>query len=415
MENSSSSFTPFAKLYPDAKRIVTCGSTCDSYVVRRYGKLHFVKRLKPTLAKDPRYIAALQKEFEVGYNLEHSNIVRYESVGNDYIVIDYVDGRTLRDVIDNEPDYFKDWKNLDKFVSQLLSAVAYMHTHGVVHLDLKPDNIMLTNVANDVKIVDLGFCYTDSYNDTMGRTDKYSAPEQTDGSGHVDVRTDIFTIGRILQQIPYLPHIYSKVAERCTRTGKEERFQSVGDIAKCIRRYHANRRRMAVVSIGLIVILLVSTAVWLFVPHSSVRTASVPDTVYVAQPIAINSNSKADTAQSNNNVEVASDKPTSQTTAVLTATDSLQRFRNELSIAVQEVYKSTLYPYRDSSYESHTSEGFARMANKLKNLSHDTALRLSKKYPTISSEQIEQMWYNEINGILGSVGQAMLRNDGRIQ
>lgn len=414
MENSSSSFTPFAKLYPDAKRIETGGSTCDSYVVRRYGKLHFVKRLKPALAKDPRYIAALQKEFEVGYNLEHSNIVRYESVGNDYIVIDYVDGRTLREVIDNEPDYFKDRKNLDKFVSQMLSAVAYMHGHGVVHLDLKPDNIMLTNVANDVKVLDLGFCYTDSYNDTMGRTDKYAAPEQTDGSGNVDVRTDIFAIGRILQQIPHLPHIYNKVAERCTHTDKVERFQSVGDVTKYIRLQHAGKRRRIVFSIVLISVLLITASVWLFVPHNVVSTTPVHDTVYIAQPIANNSNSKADTVLSKSTVEVASNKPTSQKT-VLTAADSLQRFRNELSIAVQKVYKNTLYTYRDSSYESHTSEEFVRRANELKNLSHNVALRLSKKYPTISSEQTEQMWYNEVNGILGSVGQAMLRNNGRIQ
>ncbi len=242
--DSSSSFTPFASLYSDAKEVETKGSTCDCYVVRRYGKLLFLKRLKPQFAADPRYVAAINKEFEVGYNLDHPNIVRYEAHGNDYVVLDYVDGRTLREAIDHEPQYFATRKNMDKLIGQLLSAVGYLHNRGVVHLDLKPDNIMLTAVANDVKVLDLGFCYTDAYNDTMGRTDKYAAPEQTDGSGQVDVRTDIFALGRMLQQLPRLPHIYNNVARRCTRADKAERFQAVDDILAYLHRHKMRKRRL---------------------------------------------------------------------------------------------------------------------------------------------------------------------------
>lgn len=417
MENSSSSFTPFAKLYPDAKTIETKGSTCDSYVVRRYGKQLFVKKLKRDLASDPRYIAALHKEFEVGYNLEHSNIVRYESVGNDYIVLDYVDGRTLREMIDSEPDYFKSRKNLDKLVSQLLSAVSYMHDHGIIHLDLKPDNIMLTNIANDVKVLDLGYCYTDSFNDTMGRTDKYSAPEQTDGSGNVDVRTDIFAIGRILQQMPLLPHLYNKVAEKCTKADKESRFQSIDELSRYIQSQYAKKRRAKLSSVLLVIFIAVSATVYLCMPQGTGKTVVAHDTVYVSQPSRGNVESKADSMKLKTTSTNASNSNSTSTRpmAVLTTTDSLLRFRNELSAAVQKVYKTTLFTYKDSSYDSHTSDGFLRKSDELKNLSHKAAIRLAGKYPSVSKDQVEQMWYNEVNGILGSVGQAMLRNDGRVR
>lgn len=153
--NSSSSFSPFADIYPDAKKIETVGSTCDSYVVRRYGKLHFVKKLKSDLSADPRYVAAIQKEFNVGYNLDHPNIVRYEQVGNDYIVLDYVDGRTLKEIIKEDSGYFSNRRKLDKFVHQLLSAIGYMHQHGD-HRFLAVCPFSGSSVANAIDIC--GIC-----------------------------------------------------------------------------------------------------------------------------------------------------------------------------------------------------------------------------------------------------------------
>ncbi|MBR5102793.1 MAG: protein kinase, partial [Muribaculaceae bacterium] len=110
-------------------------STSCCYLVRLYGKLHFMKKLKPELASHPRYRAALQKEFEMGYSLSHPNLVRYVSRGDDYILMDYVDGETLQQFINNNPDYFNDPKNADRFVKQLLSVLGYLHSHHVVHLD----------------------------------------------------------------------------------------------------------------------------------------------------------------------------------------------------------------------------------------------------------------------------------------
>lgn len=401
MDGSSSSFTPFAQLYSDAKRVETKGATCDCYTVRRYGKLLFVKRLKPQLAADPRYVAAMQKEFEVGYSLDHPNIVRYEAHGNGYVVLDYVDGRTLREAIDNEPEYFAIRKNQDKLVGQLLSAVGYLHSRGVVHLDLKPDNIMLTTVANDVKVLDLGFCYTDTYADTMGRTDKYAAPEQTDGSGRVDVRTDIFALGRMLQQLPRLPRIYNNVAERCTQADKERRFQSIDEIEKYILSHRTRRRWPVLLGVGLVAVATLLAAAFISKPRKTSTETVVHDTVYISAP----STDTTQVPRPASTVVKPSFKPS--------ATDTLQLFSTELSSAVQKVYKRTLATYTDSSYNCSTTEAFKAKSNELKTLSREAALRIAKKYPTIGKARVEQMWYTEVNGILGSVGQAMARNDGK--
>ena len=229
----TSSISDIQQTYPDAELLPVGGSTCDCYRVRLYGKLHFLKRLKPELRTNPRYVAALKKEFETGYNLEHPHLVRYASVGDDSLLTEYVDGETLTQFATSHPDYFRIRKNTDRFLSQLLDVVGYLHQHQIVHLDLKPSNILITRIDHSVKLVDLGYCYTDTYTDTMGRTDKYAAPEQLDGSGSVDARTDIFAIGRILQTLP-CAHKNNKVIARCTAESPSNRYQTIEELQKAL-------------------------------------------------------------------------------------------------------------------------------------------------------------------------------------
>ena len=152
----SSQFSDSGSRFEAVEQLEAQGATCDTYRVKLYGKLHFLKRLKPEVAGDIRYQEALRKEFETGYQLEHPNLVRYISLDDDYILMEYVDGETLSTRLATQPDYFRNRKNTDKFLHQLLDVVGYLHSHQVLHLDLKPDNILLTRIGSDVKLIDLG-------------------------------------------------------------------------------------------------------------------------------------------------------------------------------------------------------------------------------------------------------------------
>lgn len=237
----SSSFSDIQQIYPDAELLPVEGSTCDCYRVKLYGKLHFMKRLKSELRSDPRYVSALQKEFETGYCLDHPHLVRYVAKGDDYLLMEYVDGETLAQFTSSHPEYFKSRKNADRMLYQLLDVVGYLHQHQIVHLDLKPENILITRIGHEVKLTDLGYCYTDTYIDTIGRTDKYAAPEQfpsfgEDGHGKeaiINVTTDIYAIGKILQTLP-CSHIYNKVIARCTAEDPSKRFQSVEELKRAL-------------------------------------------------------------------------------------------------------------------------------------------------------------------------------------
>ena len=228
----TSQFNPYQPPFEGLQAVTTSGATCDTFRVKLYGKLHFLKRLKPQFLGDIRYVEAQRKEFETGYMLEHPNIVRYISLSPEGILMEYVDGETLTDRLHAHPDYFRSRQNVYKFLRQLLDAVGYLHSHQVLHLDLKPDNILLTRIGNDVKLIDLDCCRTDTFDDTQGHTPAFAAPEQLAG-GRVDERTDIYALGKIIALLP-LCHIYNKVIGKCTAQLPENRYQNIADLQEAL-------------------------------------------------------------------------------------------------------------------------------------------------------------------------------------
>lgn len=238
------------------------GFMCEAYRVKIYGKLHFLKKLKPEHEDNILFREALRKEFEIGFRLEHPNIVRYVSFHDDEILMEYVDGEDLLAFLKNHPTYFDDAEHFDKFVGQLLSALQYLHDNQVLHLDLKPENIMLTRIGCDVKVVDLGCCYSDTFVDSTGYTTQYAAPEQLAGR-KVDVRTDIYAVGKILELLPHHPTIYNKVIKRCLDKNPQNRYQTIAELQKALSVRNYNKKKIvAAVSIvvAVFIVLLLALA-----------------------------------------------------------------------------------------------------------------------------------------------------------
>ena len=181
------------------EKLSTTGGTCDTYRVRINGKWHFMKRPREEMASNSLYITAFEREFDIGYRLEHKSLVRYIDKRRDeqgvYILTEMVDGDNLDEFVNKNPDYFKDKRKLKEFVMQMLEVLDYLHNNQVLHLDLKPSNIMITRVGHKVKLIDLGFAYSDCYQSiAAGMTREYAAPEQLDG-GEVGPWTDIYSFG----------------------------------------------------------------------------------------------------------------------------------------------------------------------------------------------------------------------------
>lgn len=238
--------TDNTELFERIEPLNSSGSTSQSFLVSRKGEQFFMKQLRPEHIDNPRYNLILKKEYEIGHRIEHPNIVSYKEMGvngdGPYILMEYVTGETLAEKLESEPSYFRNDANLSKFFNQLLDALECMHRHNIVHCDLKPENIMLTRINNDVKIIDLGFCDTDNYTFTAGMTKAFSAPEQLAGKREeLDARTDIYTIGRLMEYIETkrgkrLPLSYRQAMKRSLKEDKEKRYDSAKAMAKAINK-----------------------------------------------------------------------------------------------------------------------------------------------------------------------------------
>lgn len=241
------------------------GATSETFKRRVDGRLYFVKQLNPEYRDDKRYHEAFRKEYEVGKSIDSPYIVKYVAVeeGADglCILMEYVNGVTLAEKQASEPEYFCKEQHVKKLLLQVAQALAVLHRRNIVHMDIKPENILLTKGNNDVMLVDLGFCLSDKNDSTVGCTRQFAAPEVVKGNiKDVDSRTDIYSVGCLLQWIEEntgraLPRTYINIKNRCLREQKNGRYVSAEEIVSTIK----NRPRN--MALGVLAILVVVLAI----------------------------------------------------------------------------------------------------------------------------------------------------------
>lgn len=187
------------------EKICGTGASCVVYENIIGGLRVAVKRLRQECLLEPTYRASYRKEFEIGQRLKHDGLPMYRDFyeGDDevYIVMEYIDGVTLKDFLktDAGQKYFSIADNARKFFMQLVNIVGYLHRCGVIHCDIKPANIMLRHSDRGVMLLDLDKSYSDALDRTHGGTRMNSDPLQ-----HGDkpsVRKDYIGIGNLVDDI----------------------------------------------------------------------------------------------------------------------------------------------------------------------------------------------------------------------
>lgn len=183
----------------------------------RLSRVVAIKMLRTDLARDSIFQTRFRREAQAAASLNHPNIVAVYDTGEEdvttpdgstvsvpYIVMEYVEGHTVRDLLAGGAPVPID--EAVEIISGVLSALEYSHVHGLVHRDIKPGNIMLTNTGK-IKVMDFGIAraLTDSQA-TMTQTNavvgtaQYLSPEQAHGDP-VDARSDIYSTGCVLFEL----------------------------------------------------------------------------------------------------------------------------------------------------------------------------------------------------------------------
>ena len=179
----------------------------------------------------------LRKEFEIAYQLSHPHIAQtigieeVDGVGL-CIVQEYVKGKNLRQVMASER---WDEKSLARMMRQVGEALDYLHDNQIVHRDLKPENIMVTTNGRNAKLIDFGLADADDYAilKSPAGTVSYIAPEQANGIEGLDGRADVYSFGKLLDELTtcfgyqkkYLP-----IINNCIQYDRTKRYDRLSEI-----------------------------------------------------------------------------------------------------------------------------------------------------------------------------------------
>ena len=178
----------------------------------RLGREVAIKVLRSDIARDPTFQARFRREAQAAASLNHPAIVAVYDTGEDsvaagdvpYIVMEYVEGRTLRDVLKDEG--VMEVNAAMSFAADICAALDFSHRNGIVHRDVKPGNVMITP-AGAVKVMDFGIARAVSDSSvTMTSTAavigtaQYLSPEQARGES-VDARSDVYSAGCLLFEL----------------------------------------------------------------------------------------------------------------------------------------------------------------------------------------------------------------------
>ena len=173
-----------------------------------------MKILREGLSGSSKAIDRFFREARIAATLNHKNIVRIYDYnisnvyGQSFITMSFVDGESLRDIIERRFSESLDISNSEVaeslyYISQLCEALECTHDHGIIHRDIKPDNIMIDR-GRQVKITDFGIIHVEEASFTptgaLIGTPRYMSPEQVRG-GKIDCRSDIYASGIIMYEL----------------------------------------------------------------------------------------------------------------------------------------------------------------------------------------------------------------------
>ena len=193
----------------------------------RYGTKYVI--LKTTHIQDAMHSKILRREYEMGKTLSHACIVSTLAFEENTpvgpaIVLEYIDGVTLGEY--KSP-------GTEHLLHDILDGVDYLHHRGILHNDIKPDNIIINKLGH-ARIIDFGLSssYDSIYTGVIGGSEGFTAPEILQGEGYAGASSDIYSLGLIIQLL--FGNKYQKIVKKCTMLEPEARYQSIGELKRAL-------------------------------------------------------------------------------------------------------------------------------------------------------------------------------------
>lgn len=206
----------------------------------------------------------LMREYELSSTLSHPSIVttlRFEehSPVGPAIAMEYIAGEPLDEYMRRKPSYAERNAILD----DIIAGVGYLHHRGILHNDLKPGNIVVTNNGS-ARIVDFGLSASDDgiYGGFFGGSERFTSPEILRGDGASSVSSDIYSLGALMNYL-FEGHHYKRIVARCCNEEPSSRYRNCSALLAAIA---AHRRRPMVIVAATILLTIIAI---IATPHIS--------------------------------------------------------------------------------------------------------------------------------------------------
>ena len=187
--------------------LIGSGGMANVYKAKchRLNRMVAVKILKSDMAENEEIRRRFRDESRAVAQLSHANIVSVYDVSSsgdtEYIVMELIDGITLKQYIERRGQM--DWRESLHFIIQIMRALEHAHSRGIIHRDIKPQNIMVLRDGS-VKVADFGIACLQNNAQTLTQdalgSVHYISPEQARGE-HIDARSDIYSAGVVLYEM----------------------------------------------------------------------------------------------------------------------------------------------------------------------------------------------------------------------
>ena len=187
--------------------LIGSGGMANVYKAKchRLNRMVAVKILKNDLAENADFRRRFRDESLAVAQLSHANIVSVYDVSRsgdtEYIVMELVDGITLKQYMERRGKM--DWREALHFITQIMRGLSHAHSRGIIHRDIKPQNIMVLRDGS-VKVADFGIACLANQGQTLTQealgSVHYISPEQAKGA-HVDARTDLYSLGVVMYEM----------------------------------------------------------------------------------------------------------------------------------------------------------------------------------------------------------------------
>lgn len=358
------------------------------FIANNKGKKVIIKTLKKQNADNPKCRAVLHEEYDITSMLDNKFIrkaldfVNIQGLG-DCIVFEYIEGKSLAEHVRVGTLSEKQVKNI---LVDTCEALAYLHRNQLVHCNLKPENIVVTESDHRAKLIDIGIPVTDQDADRelLIKEMEFVAPEIIKGEDY-DSRADIYSLGKIMEFISErnISRQFNAVATHCTQFSKEQRYDSISEVKSAITKGHS----LTKIIIATILLAVIGVLAFIYVPKIRSNVAEEKEK---RQAFEFEQKKKSIKEELPSLCEKYQLKSLSEPIAINWTSDSLRFVQSLLPYFGKEEYKKqamSLLKNQKIQIENSRKADFDRLLlNEFKQATDSAAIRMRNALPEQTDE-----------------------------